>query len=545
MELIEMKRDQVQKSYASADADNRVRYLQGNPKATSEYIYDNQREDAMNILGEFYKNDCRVVSVQKKTKVGADGLMLEIVRLMSTHPDPEFMVDIDNTMIMTGMSNVSWEKDMRDKAPTCIQNSIYHHGKLKKAELSDMKNGLVIIDEIDSGDKEFQVLHQVLRDAGVLDIEHMIRNNNRFVFISATMTKQLYALYRWGDHHKLITMTIPEGYIGHAEFLEKGIIEEFYPLNKNSNSERWLQEDILNYYGTDYRVHIARVTNKTVSYLQSACFNKGIEFHNHTTDDRLTENQIKSIFSSPQTRHIVLAVKGFFRRANLIPNAWKLRIGATHELYTATIDDSVQIQGLPGRMTGYWKEDIESGHKTGPHRTSIRSVERYESNYLDPFGNSNYRTNGFIKRNGRVTESVITFIDPKHIHNLTPGESAGRTRVPNPEEYRIYDSEDTLKEVCRVLGYQYRRPTRMDENGFILTSLNTTSSVAKLQDAVMKVPSAYGMQNGIRVYRTYYPCYADINDSSSLRYVVIIRPGTDPTKVAVSDSLYPSIPFEM
>lgn len=546
MNLIELKRDQVQKSYELAAVNNRIRYLKGDPQATSEYIYDNQREDALHVASAFVESNCRVVSEQKKTKVGADGLMLEIIRLMSTHPDPEFMVDIDHTMIMTGMSNASWEKDMRDKAPTCIKDRIYHHGKLKKADLSNLKNSLIIIDEIDTGDKEFQVLHNVLRGAGVLDIEHMIRNNNRFVLISATMNRELYDLYRWGDyHHKLNTMTIPEDYIGHGEFLEKGIIKDFYQLNRSNNAERWLQEDILDNYGDDYRIHIARVTNKTVSSLQNACYNKGIEFHNHTTEDKLSEQQMQSIFSSPQTKHIVLAIKGFFRRANLIPNEWKLKIGATHELYTKKVDDSVQIQGLPGRLTGYWRHIIEGGHKTGPHRTSIRSVKNYEENYLDPFGNSDYRTNGFNKRNGRVTISVTTFLNPRNITNLVPGESAARNRQPNPEEYRIYDSEDTLKEVCRVLGYQYRRPIRRDDRGFIITSLNTSSNVANLRDAVMKVPHAYGTHNGIRAYRTYFPCYADINDSSSLRYVVIIRPGTDPTKVSQIDTLYPSIPFVM
>jgi hypothetical protein len=41
------------------------------------------------------------------------------------------------------------------------------------------------------------------------------------------------------------------------------------------------------------------------------------------------------------------------------------------------IDTSVQIQGLPGRMTGYWKSVIVEGHKTGPYRTSINSMEEF------------------------------------------------------------------------------------------------------------------------------------------------------------------------
>jgi hypothetical protein len=72
-----------------------------------------------------------------------------------------------------------------------------------------ISNGLIIIDEIDTGDKEYQVLHTTLKEAGVLDVEHMKKHNNRFVFISATMIKELYDLYRWGELHELCKMTIP------------------------------------------------------------------------------------------------------------------------------------------------------------------------------------------------------------------------------------------------------------------------------------------------------------------------------------------------
>jgi len=72
----------------------------------------------------------------------------------------------------------------------------------------------------------------------------------------------------------------------------------------------------------------------------------------------------------------------------LIPNSWKLKIGAVHELYTKIANISVQIQGLPGRMTGYWKHIIENGHKTGPYRTSIDAIKDYEKIIQDPLNNN-------------------------------------------------------------------------------------------------------------------------------------------------------------
>ena len=424
-EIISARREEVLQDYESMKKSNRRRFLEGDDKATAEYIFPNQMIDANMIVHAFYEKNRRVVSVQKKTKVGADGLMIEIAKLLTTHSDDDFVVNPANVRIITGMSNAGWEKDMIDKAPAIFKTKIFHHGKLSKADLTGMRNGLIIIDEIDTGDKEFQVLHDTLREAGVLDVHHMVANNNRFVFISATMIKELFDLYQWGELHEVYTMTIPSEYIGHKEFLEMGIVREFYSLETPANAQRWVQEDILDNYGTDYRVHLVRVQDtkkkKVLDTVQAACVEKGVTFRNHSSTDRLTDEEINEFFKEPLSQHIVLGVKGFFRRANLIPNRWKLRIGATHELYTKVVDNNVQIQGLTGRMTGYWRSAIEAGHKTGPHRTSIKAIEQYEQAFIDPFGEGAYSTSGFKKsKTGKVTATAVTMLDPKHIANLTP-----------------------------------------------------------------------------------------------------------------------------
>jgi len=264
-ESIEIDRETVLANYNSAVKENaRAFYNKNDPKATSEYIYENQKIDANEIVNKLYYNNKRVISIQKKTKVGADGLMIEIAKLLTTHPDDNFVVNSDNIRILTGMSNADWEKNMKLKAPNCFKDKIFHHGKLSKSELMNIKNAIIIIDEIDTGDKEWQVLHNTLEDAGILDVKHMKENNNRFIFISATMIRELYDLYCWGELHELYNMTIPTSYIGHKYFLDKGFIKEFYPLTTTEKVEQWIKEDIIDNYGSDYRVHIVRVNTKTV-----------------------------------------------------------------------------------------------------------------------------------------------------------------------------------------------------------------------------------------------------------------------------------------
>ncbi len=493
-ELIAARREFVLQSYNSAVTENQLKYMEGDDKATAEYIFPNQKEDALNIVDMFYKNKTRVVSIQKKTKVGADGLMIEIAKLLTTHTDDNFVINPTNIRFLTAMSNREWEDDMIKKAPLCFKDKIFHHGQLSNSNIKNMKNGYIAIDESDAGTKEFQVLHNYLHDAGILDVEYLEKYNIRLVFISATMLKELYDLYRWGSLHETYKMTIPSLYIGHMDFLNLGIIKEFYPLNTVENANKWVQEDIIDYYDTDYRIHIVRVTEKTVNIVNNACNSKNIYFRNHTSTDRLSEDEINEFFREPLTKHIVLGVKGFFRRANLIPNEWKLRIGATHELYTRIVNNSVQVQGLPGRMTGYWRDVIEGGHKTGPYRTSIRAIEEYEKTYLDPFGMNSYKSAGFKKKNGRVT-ATYTMLSPKNIANLEAVDlpTVEGTTTSHLEEFATMEELSARwREINPSVTKDLSKPRRSE--GIYKCSIGSTSqryNIATIRELIGGTSMAY------------------------------------------------------
>jgi len=404
-----LNREIVLSDYQSATKKNEELFIKGDVKVSNEYIYPNQKEDAAIICNKFYENSIRVISIVKRTKVGMDGLMIEIAKNMTTHPDNTFALPKENIFFITAMSNRTWEDDMKDKIPHCFKNNVYHHGKLQKLKtiLINIKNAIIINDEIDSGDKEDQKLHLLLKESGILDITYMEQNNIRLIFVSATMINELRELYKWGDKHETYHMSIPDSYIGHKEFLELGIIKEYYPINNDESAEKWIKEDILENYGSDYRVHIIRTDEKNKDFIFNSCIRNNITFKNHTSDIRISHDELTHIFNNI-SNHIVIAVKGFYRRANLIPNEWKKKIGATHERYVKKYDTNVQIQGLPGRMTGYWKKDILDGHKTGPHRTSIDAINEYEEFYKNPLGKIKYSTTGSKK----------IFVNPKNIQNL-------------------------------------------------------------------------------------------------------------------------------
>jgi arsenate reductase-like glutaredoxin family protein len=431
-----LNREVVLNDYKTKETINLEGFLNGNVNNGSEYIYENQKADAEKIIEKFKNSEIRVVSILKKTKVGMDGLMIEIAKLITTDPDNDFVISRNNVFFLTGMSNVMWETQFAEKVPQCFVKNIFHHGKfnLLKEKLSstNIENSLFIIDEIDSGDKEGQQLHTILESKNMMDMKVLDEKNIRLIFVSATMINELKNLADWGSKHYTHKMTIPSTYIGHRDFLEKGIIEEFFAVDNKESALRWVDDDIREKYGEDYRVHIIRIDDSNMKYVKLACEYRDIEFVQHNCESRIQNSILDKIFTDENPRrHVVLAIKGFYRRANLIPNKWKLRIGATHERYTTSCDTNVQVQGLPGRMSGYWRNEIENGHITGPYRTSVDAIEQYENFYESPFDTCLHYDTSYQSKN--------TFLKVGNMKNIKRTRQFGTPLIIPITDNRIID----------------------------------------------------------------------------------------------------------
>jgi len=507
-------RDWVLKAYEAAIAKNKMLVEDHDVSATEHYTFPNQRIDALHIVDMFYYNNIRALSILKLTKIGMDGLMIEIAKLMTTHNDDNFILRVRNVHFLTGMSNVSWEQDFKEKVPEPFQKNIHHHGKLQniKEKLVNIRDAIIIIDEIDCGGSENQKLHKLLEDSGILDINYMDENNIRFVFVSATMASELKALATWGERHMIFRMTLPDTYIGHREFLQRGIIQEYYPVDTLKSARRWVQEDILDYYDTDYRAHFIRTSEKYKDFIEKACEEKGIRCLNHTSDERITKEEMTRIFGDDLGRqHIVIMVKGLLRRANLIPNDWKYKIGAMHERCAKTLDCNVCVQAFPGRMSGYWKQKIESGHKTGPYRTSIRAIREYLANYDDPHGNTPY-----------TTALSKPFVHSRNIKNMVPEIGIINATNPVPKD-PIVKKFNTQKEVKEYYNKELK-PTRggygpkemkINPDGWYECIFNKNKSVKTYEDVQANIKRGFTKaKDNFRLYA----CYENREDKETLQF---------------------------
>jgi len=215
-------------------------------------------------------------------------------------------------------------------------------------------------------------------------MKDLIEHNIRLVFVSATMQTQIGELMSWGDHHQIVKMTIPENYMGH----DGGIIRDYYEVNDLTSAERWIKEDILDNYGIgDPRVSTIRTTERNRRFIRDACAKFDIEYHDYTSKNKITPEEMDNIFMNV-TKHTVIAVKGLLTRSDLIPNKWKLKAGAVMErkIRGNNVNITVNIQGLPGRYTGYWKDVFTNNpnHKFGPIRCSMDAVRLHEAFYANP-----------------------------------------------------------------------------------------------------------------------------------------------------------------
>ena len=147
-----------------------------------------------------------------------------------------------------------------------MEDNIFHLGTLKKVEkrLKKLRNGLIIIDEMDVGNKQGSVLHTLLKKSGLWEI-NQIKEKMLGLYLSVLLDimnsknsicgqKNIIKKLRWKF----------QNYTGIKEFRRKGLYRENFPVNDRKSFLRWVYEDIQLEYSDedDYRIHEIRINPK-------------------------------------------------------------------------------------------------------------------------------------------------------------------------------------------------------------------------------------------------------------------------------------------
>jgi hypothetical protein len=508
-----------------------------------KFIYPNQQEAANKCI-DAYKNGAVAVCLIAQPGTGKTGTAQAVMIHMATNPNDEEIIYSENIINCTGMSDNDWEQQFRNNVLPAFRDNIFHRQNLirQKDKLRTLKNGLIIPDEchIASGIK--MSISKTLKEAGILDLNVLEMRNIKMLDISATPDAVLYDYKKWGSKCAIVKIQPGPLYKGFEIMLKENRIIDSPSLENSENYYELLEFLDKRYDNTTKKYFPFRLLDPVkINILENVCDDLDWNYLNHNSDERIDE--IDNLMKNPPIKHTIIFIKGFWRASKRISMK---HIGATYEPIPKQRDISVTAQALTARFCDNYEYsgdhlDINLRPLHYCDKGAIEQYVEWFNNDCD-FSLSEYKSNR-ISSNGRgKVSSKETKVNPKNLSGFNNLENINQNEIKVDEnKYRVYDYENVVKNVCKILKYDYRT-TKNNSNGFKETSLNRKKQVVSLRDAISKVPTAYGTNKGEKTWRTYYPCYLDITNNDTLRFVVIIRPDTDISEVKNNvDTIYPPI----
>lgn len=389
-------------------------------------FYDNQINAAKKII-ELFDNGKYYVQLQAQMQSGKTGTCLfTLFKMMHKYNT--------NGYILSGMSDIDLKKQWKNKIKEHsedyiagekrnivkkfnnlikkLEDSIYFNNDLKNlTNLEDLRNSILIIDEIHYGAREYSQLSNVFKTLGIEDIllgktcSKLIEYNIKIISVSATRAVEDSMYNNLAKHPEIqnvwgrVYMNPGDGY--------KGIID-YYNNNNIIPSLNFTEEnkakitEILMSYKPQKKYMIFRCHNKKLEYLENIFVNLKIPIikydQNHT--DMFDETE--------PTEFSVVIIKGKFRLGKELNKKY---ICAVYETSEKTIKDDTLLQGLLGRVCGYnIKETID---------IYIPKTKQEITNLVQTFDlvNRDYAKIG-LNNTTFVPKRKANKIDPKHTDNL-------------------------------------------------------------------------------------------------------------------------------
>lgn len=511
--------------------------------------YENQETTATNVARTILEATAVIFQlVVAMTQTGKTACMLAVMEKCFTllHDDEMPKINPDNIYVITGLSSNDWREQTKDRMPKTVQNNVFHRGELKKLKkrLQGQRDVLIILDEVHIASKKNMTIDKTLCELGYKDLSRLQEQNVNFVEFSATPNRVMDDLKKWGDKATYHVMQPGTGYKGIPELLNGRAFqfEDLYidseitaemTTTQRCERQRVIQKafDTINmlkiFIETKYtspRYHIIRTPplckSDTVRQRFISVFGL-MDYQHISVNSQSEDTTVQEIIKEAPSQHTFIYIKDALRCAvTLSP---KTNIGILYERVSQTINDDVIVQGLAGRATGY---DVPDDMYVF---TNLDSLKRYQEAWENGFNDLSSLT----YHGSRSKQPKPTFVHPvgyEHhgIEDLAQFCNALTNEAYIPD-YRVYNSFDKIKDAAKIMGYgrgsAVQRNSKTDE-GFYTCSILAKARVWKLEEIIQRgVPSANkSAANGKRSWRTYFPCYKDMQDVTSLRYVFIIRP---------------------
>jgi hypothetical protein len=495
-----------------------------------QLVYPNQDHTARQITDVLvYDLQIVFVMVIAQTQSGKTGVLLGVLQ----HYLQRCVMSTENVYILTGLSSRDWDRQTKSRFPPCIRSRIVHGDNIHKIthEIREKRNVLILIDEVQIACRELQRLHRAFRDAGLLDLDVLYERDIKIVQCSATPNEMLLDLDSelWKGATRKVKSDPGRGYIGCIELKQMGRVRQCKDLCGYLHKSRtvdleqlnvmeiasyvWdnlreIQVEIRARYPTP-RYHLIRTSTGSRQAITLWNFKRVFpEPHfGYLTYDSQSEVDINDILRDVPDRHTFIFVKEKLRCANTLV---KLHLGIMYERYNETPDDSVVVQGLIGRDSGYDNNGVTL------HYTNVDSIERYqalwESNF-DP------RSLWLVRSNKSRTVNNARHYDSDLSEDSEPEEAISSKHMVIVRRKTLEEIQDYFRTVLKPLLHNSRGPKQRkpDVNGFFLTNIRGQYRIFSVQELRRERKWGVGEMGEYRVH----PCYRDPTDASTLEWWMI------------------------
>jgi hypothetical protein len=398
---VDLQKEYVKKQFQIAEKE----FMEKNNK---EYIYQNQKETAQNIINELFINNKKAVSLIALPQVGKTGTFLYTAYLASTIDDNVKIIPPDNIFIITGMSDREWQKQTENDMIDSFRKNVFHHGKLskfgKKIKEKEGQNILIIIDECHIATRKGQEMDEIFK--GILkitdkkDINEI--KNLKFLNVSATPGSVLRSLEKWGkENHSVVYLQPSNKYVGFRSFLDQERIYDSDDLNIEYLENKILK--IINLrYKTNPKFHIFRINNMDkIKILEDFCKNHNFKCYHHNSNTRRNfDEEIKNI----PKKHTFVIIKGFYRAGKRLTDK---NIGIAYE-HNNDINFDITPQGLIGRFCGNDKINTKDN---SPYFICNKDTIKGYLDFIQNGCNGDYISKNYKIVNNKVIRETETYVD--------------------------------------------------------------------------------------------------------------------------------------
>jgi hypothetical protein len=342
-------------------------------------ISPQQLTAAQNIRRAFLVAKLRYAILKAQCQSGKTGAFQELIRLMLLNGD------IQRAYILCGSSEVELrsqaiEDTKKHNAAAYARGDIVvlFHQDFKDATM-DVTNALIIVDESHLVQTKGQHLDRFLARHGLsMDGNDTTMNakNTFIVSVDATPYSELAALAHGETHYKKHIEELAPGseYVGIAHYLYTGRLKPTFDVSREPHR-------FVSLFGSEdpkyalIRLSPTRKGNKNPQEIaiEHICRAKGYRLLYYTADKtqvaitRLQQVEIRAdgmevpCLEDAPTVHTVVIIRGRLRAGKVVP---KKHIAFVWEGAANSKTDAL-IQGLPGRMCGYYNEALnEEGDPT-------------------------------------------------------------------------------------------------------------------------------------------------------------------------------------